>query len=330
MTVRICLRCDWEGDTKRATCPKCGVPLYVVGAPTSRAAVTPARGDRHERSDDTVGLQPVAPSDAPPPRSDPPSSGAEALGSSARSGRSAAAFVVGAFVLVVALVSQFDANGDRSAPAASPGAAQETPGGDGSPSPVASPASSGFLEPASPARSERVVGGVPFSFQLPTGSWGWERKGDISINKSIVGPQGAEAIIFWTTFPDGDIAEPCPELLGPRDGRSAADLAATVATAPGTKLIAGPSNVTLGGRAAKHVVLVLRERVGCGPGVFFRWQAVEGGALWPRTPLGSTIRAWIVDADGTLIFIGAATNKQADADLEREVEQIVQSIRFEA
>jgi hypothetical protein len=78
------------------------------------------------------------------------------------------------------------------------------------------------------------------------------------------------------------------------------------------------------------VALVLRERVGCNPGVFFTWQDKEGGALWPRTPLGSTIRAWTVDVDGTLIFIGAATNEQADADLIREVEQIVRSIRFEA
>ena len=172
------------------------------------------------------------------------------------------------------------------------------------------------------------MGGVRLSFRVPTS--GWERFGDISINKSVVGPQGAEAIVFWTSFPDGDIADPCADLLSPRDGRSAADLAAAIGTAPGTELVTGPSDVTVGGLSAKHVVVIVHERVGCNPGVFFRWQDVEGGALWPRTPLGSMIRAWVVDVDGTLIFIGAATNRQADADLEREILQIVRSIRFDA
>jgi hypothetical protein len=172
-----------------------------------------------------------------------------------------------------------------------------------------------------------VVGGVPLSFRVPT--YGWERFGDISINKSIVGPQGAEAIIFWTTLPDGDVAEPCADLLGPRDGRSAADLATAIATAPGTELITGPSDVTMDGRAAKHVELIVRDRVGCDPGFFFAWKDVFAGALWPRTPIGSTIRAWTVEVDGTLIFIGAATNKQADADLVQEIGQIVRSIRFD-
>jgi hypothetical protein len=331
MTMRVCLRCDWEDDTRNAKCPNCGISLYVVGAPTSSAAVTPAGDDRQERVDDPVDMEPVVTSDTPPPRSDPPSSGTDARGPSGRSGRSAAAFVVGALVLVVAMVSQFDATGDRSAPAASPDAAQETPGGDGSPSPVALPsaASSGFIEPVPPARSELVVGGVPFSFRLPARSRGWERFGDISINKSIVGSQGAEAIIFWTTFPDGDIAEPCAVLLDPRDGRSAADLAAAVATAPGVELVSGPSDVTLDGRAAEHAVLIVRERVGCDPGFFFSWEDVYAGAFWRGTPIGSTIRAWAVDVDGTIVFIGAATSKLADADLEREVEQIVGSIRID-
>jgi Protein kinase domain len=193
------------------------------------------------------------------------------------------------------------------------------PASDGSPAPV------GLVAPGS--RHALTVDGVPFSFRVPTP--GWERFGSISINKSTVGPQGAEAIIFWTSFPDGEYADPCANLLSPRVGRSAADLAAAVSTVPGTKLVRGPSDVTVGGRAAKHVVLTVRENVGCDPGFFYTWEDLEVGALWPETRPGDTIRVWIVDVDGTRLFIEAETTGQAGSDLEQEVQQIVESIRFD-
>jgi hypothetical protein len=183
--------------------------------------------------------------------------------------------------------------------------------------------------------------GVTFSFRVPkTVGWsGWERfrslptdtspGGPISLNKSIVGPQGAEAIIYWTSFPEGDHADPCARLLNPPVGASAADLAVAVSTAPGTKLVKGPSDATLDGRSAKHVVLTVRENVGCDPGFFYTWRDIEGGALWPTTDVGDTVRVWIVDVDKARLFIAAETTRQADADLEREIQQIVKSIRFD-
>ena len=103
------------------------------------------------------------------------------------------------------------------------------------------------------ARRTVTEQGVRFSFNVPTTRpqgttsccvWvGWERfssistrkspGGPISLNKSFEGPQGAEAIIYWTSFPKGDYADPCARLLGRSVGRSAAALAAAVATAPG-------------------------------------------------------------------------------------------------
>jgi hypothetical protein len=187
------------------------------------------------------------------------------------------------------------------------------------------------------ARRTVTEQGVRFSFTVPT--VGWERfssistdksaGGPISINKSIVGPQGAEAIIFWTGFPDGDYADPCARLLSPPVGSSAADLAAAVSMAPGTKLLTGPSNVTLGGRPAKHVALTVRENVGCDPGFFYSWRDRYVGALWPKTGGGDTITVWIVDVDGTRLFIEAETTKGFSRDLEQEVQRIVESIRFQ-
>jgi hypothetical protein len=172
-----------------------------------------------------------------------------------------------------------------------------------------------------------TVEGVPFSLSVPTS--GWERFGSLYISKNTVGPQGAEAVIFWTSFPDG--AYPCAHLLlpGHPTAPSVADLATAVSTARGTELIAGPSDVTVGGRAAKHVVLTVRDDVGCRPGYFFGWQQHREGAFWAETEPGDTIRVWIVDVNGTRLFIEAETTKQAGSDLDREIQQIVESIRFD-
>jgi len=240
---------------------------------------------------------------------------------SARVALAAAAVVVAVVVLMGVVVTSGDDADRQSRPA---GAPPSQPGVGSSEDPLV-------------ARHAVTEQGVRFSFRVPT--VGWERfssistdksaGGRISVNKSIVGPQGAEAIIFWTSFPDGDYADPCAGLLSPPVGPSAADLAAAVSTAPGTKLVTGPSNVTLGGRSAKHVALAVREKVGCDPGFFYTWRDVNGGALWPTTGVGDTIRVWIVDVDGTRLFIEAETTKQAVGGLAQEVQQIVESIMFE-
>lgn len=180
--------------------------------------------------------------------------------------------------------------------------------------------------------------GVTFSFRVPR-TGGWEEfhslstdespGGPISLNKSIVGPQGAEAIVYWTSFPDGVYADPCASLLSPRIGASAADLAAAVSTAPGTELVKGPSDVTVGGRRAKHVVLKVRKDVGCDPGFFYAWRDIEGGPLWSFTSVGDTIRVWIVDVGGAHLFVAAGTTEQATAGLKKEIQQIIRSIRFD-
>jgi hypothetical protein len=236
----------------------------------------------------------------------------------------AAPVVVAAVVLMVVVMTSGD-HADRQSRAA--GAPPSQPGVGSSEDP--------FVASSRHAVTEE---GVTFSFRVPT-TVGWERfsststeksaGGPISINKSAVGPQGAEAIIFWTSFPDGDYADPCARLLSPRIGSSAADLADAVSRAPGSELATGPSNVTLGGRPAKHVTLTVRKNVGCDPGFFYAWREVNGGAFWGTTRVGDTIRVWIVDVDGTRLFIEAATTKQAVGGLEQKAEQIVESIRFE-
>jgi hypothetical protein len=203
--------------------------------------------------------------------------------------------------------------------------------------PGCSPPATGIDVSSAPGTKLAVTEqGARFSFRVSTRHWGrfcsltTEKSpgGPISLNKSIVGSQGAEALIYWTSFPNGDYADPCTRLLGRSVGSSAAVLAAAVSTAPGTEIVEKPSSVTLGGRPAKHLVLTVRKSTGCNPGFFYGWKAVNGGALWTTTAVGDTIRVWIVDVGGTRLFIAAATSVQANARLKREVNQIVESIRF--
>lgn len=185
------------------------------------------------------------------------------------------------------------------------------------------------------ARWTRTVEGVEFSFRADR-SWtagpitesadGVLRFGHLLISKSIEGPQGAEAVIFWTSMSDGP-ATPCGQWWGSPVG-SIGDFAAAVATARGTELVEEPSRVTVGGLPAQHVVVTVRQDIGCDPGFFYRWHAECRGPCWMESTVGDTIRVWFVDVDGTRLFFEAQTSTEADADLEREIERIVGSIRF--
>jgi hypothetical protein len=179
-------------------------------------------------------------------------------------------------------------------------------------------------------RNSWSIDGIQFTFNAPPGWQGFGHDHPNYVTKSNAGPQGAEAKIVWTTFPGGQSAEMCHYLASRSIGSSAADLAAAVAEVPGTEIVIRPSDVTVGGLPAKHVILVVREDVGCDPGFFFTYPNAPGGALWPETVPGDTIKVWIVDVGGTRFFIEGATHQDAGPELGQEVQGIVDSIRFDS
>jgi hypothetical protein len=184
--------------------------------------------------------------------------------------------------------------------------------------------------PATTTRLSRTVSGVAFSLVAPNPPWTPGGPSDgLYVSQSTVGPQNAEAVVLWTGFPDGDEADPCPRLLDPAVGASATDLAATVASAPGTELVRAPTDVRVGGRPAQHIVVTVREDLGCDPGYFYTWRDTAGGPFWAGTDPGTTIDVWIVDVAGTLLVIEAETTPQAGAEAHREIRQVLNSIRFD-
>ena len=124
-----------------------------------------------------------------------------------------------------------------------------------------------------------TVNGLAVSFSVPAtkslaelNKLSWTSYGSNYISKDIYGSQGAEAVVYWTGFPDDGWADLCSPLLSRPVGRSTADLAVAVSTSPGIHLVTGPTNVTVGGHPAKHVVLTVRKDLGCDPGYFYSWR----------------------------------------------------------
>jgi hypothetical protein len=294
----------------------------MVTPPPAEAASTAGNERR------APGLPGAEPSPEPP-RSEPQPADVPTPG---RSARPLAAVVAAALVLSVS-AGTWIASRDRGAP---PAHASDSPV-PASPAAAESPALTGPLASANeriPIQSvtpgvtyTRDLGDIAFSYRVPKRDWDLFRR--TSLNKSTVGPQGAEAMVFWSLFPDDDTTDPCLRLLGRRIEWSAAGLAAAVASAPGVELVTEPEDFTLGGQSATHLSLVVRERVGCRPGFFLSWHAPRAGPLWTEMVAGDAMDVWIAEVSGTIFVLAAATTDQADEPLFWEIRQIVASVRFD-
>ncbi len=207
-----------------------------------------------------------------------------------------------------------------------------TPQASPSPSPVAAFPPKGELAVGS--RQRLTGGGVPYSLSVPTS--GWTSNGEWGIDKSTgVGADDAGFILWPDEAPIGVYADPCAHVQGPPIGASAARLAAAVAALPGTDLVSGPSDVTVGGYPAKLVVLTFGEDADCNADgqisgeEFYLWYAPSDGNARYATELGATIRVWIVDVDGAIVWIDGETYKGAGPEPGQDIQQIVDSIVFE-
>lgn len=198
------------------------------------------------------------------------------------------------------------------------------PSTSSTPSPEATPRPSRWSD--SLERRTMTVDGIRFSFEVVKS--GWESYSSVLIAKSEEGPQGAEAIVYWARYPETTDVVACgPWANSPET--SVDYLANAVSTAPGIEVVEPISDVTIGGQPAKHLVVIVRERLGCDPGYFFNWRAQSGGALWQTTGVGDTLSVWIFDMRPTPFIVVAETNPEASHFLKDEVQQIVESIRFE-
>jgi hypothetical protein len=200
---------------------------------------------------------------------------------------------------------------------------------------VASPSANPRITPR-PVPDQLVAGrnalsidDINLSFVMPAN---WESFGSEFpnyITRSVAGPQGAEGQVMWTGYPPtGRFAGECAYLHDLNPAATVVALTEGVASVPGTEVVSR-SDVSVGGRAATKVVLIVQDDVGCDPGFFFNYPNLHGGALWPETVPGDTVRVWIVDAGPRLLVIEGKTHPVISSTLEEQIQGIVDSIRFE-
>jgi hypothetical protein len=169
-----------------------------------------------------------------------------------------------------------------------------------------------------------VRSGKAFSVDIPVS--GWFSNGSFRIFTG----SGQNSFIFWTDAPTNVYGDPCTkEPLDPPAGATPAELAAAVSSIPGTDLVDGPSDITIGGQPGTHVSIKIREDVACAPEGFLLWYAGDPAAgRWPDA-LGDTIHVWIIDVDGTNVWIDGEVGKNTVPELQAVIQQIVESIQFE-
>jgi hypothetical protein len=293
---------------------------------TTRIVRSWLRTDEHESAnrvvDDVLALLDTTPQR----RSWWPARRISDMNNLARLAIAAAAVVVVAVVGINMLPGSGGVGGSGPTPVASP-----SPTTAPSASPLASqqssqPTPAAVLPPAGKlaiGRHDLMLNGVSFSLAVPSG---WNSNGTFGIDKDSDPGSFRAGFIFWNDPADGIFSDPCTQKQGPPVGPSGADLASAIANMPGTTAI-GPTDVTVGGYPAKLVVVKIPDVAACAAQNFYLWwDEVLTGRY--ATELGSTIRVWIIDVNGTLIQLDGETSKDAGADVGQEVQQIVDSIQF--
>ena len=211
------------------------------------------------------------------------------------------------------------------------------PGPSSLESPTQAPTATPAATPAAfPPPGELAIGrhsmtltGHRLSIEFPTA--GWLSNGQWGIDRGVTAPDSAGFILWPDSAPDTVFTDPCSETpMSPLPGTSAVELAAAVAGVPGINLVSGPSEVTVGGYPAQHVVFTVPNDIGCAPDHFYLWEDLDTpGSARYATQLGETYYIWIIQVDASVVWIDGETFVTSNAATVQEVQDIVNSIRFE-
>jgi hypothetical protein len=231
----------------------------------------------------------------------------------------AAAVVVAAGVVLLLPGSSPDKSGASTGPTTVPTVAQ-SPAGSPAPSPTAAPLAFPRPGPLAIGRHAMTRSGIQMSVEVTADGWG-SLSGGVKFTKNL---QDA-AFIFWVDAPDGVYVDPCAQVKGPTSTDPAV-LAAAVADLPDTELVAGPTDVIVGGEPAKEIEIRIASEPAC-PTALYLWYEEEIGGRWASAN-GDTMIVWIIDVEGTLVWIDAEIRDDAPPELEEELRAMVDSIEF--
>jgi hypothetical protein len=173
-------------------------------------------------------------------------------------------------------------------------------------------------------RYQAVSAGISYSFFIDES--GWRSNGDYNLTK---GPLDGDAgLIFWTEPPLGAMGDPCGNRRQTAAGPTARELADAMAGVPGLEVVLAPTNASVGGHVAQHLVLHVPDALPCSPSSYYLWYAEAQGQQRYASGLDSTIYVWIVDVPGGRLVIDADTLSTAPETAADEIQAIVDSIQF--
>ena len=251
----------------------------------------------------------------------------------------AAAAIVVVAVAGVAIFNRESPPGLIVTPTPSPSPSLETavpsPSASTQPEPTLQALDSVPVGPVAVGRHAVSQDGVRFSFEIATRGWTSNAGAFPEGANLLLGIRGQpNAAWFLTWGIDGVYADPCNGEPAPVAGPTAADLAADVAGMPGIELVEGPTDVTVGGQPAKHLVIRIPRDIPCPADAFRLWYvdaACDGDdpcSRWVSAPQ-ETHHIWIVDADGGRVWIEAETYINPTPGTVERVQAIIDSIEFE-
>jgi hypothetical protein len=61
----------------------------------------------------------------------------------------------------------------------------------------------------------------------------------------------------------------------------------------------------------------------------YAWAWADGGAMWSETRPGDTVRVWVVDVDGLVLFLEEISHDDAGPSAAEDIQTIVDSLQFE-
>lgn len=199
--------------------------------------------------------------------------------------------------------------------------------------------SEGRLTPGT--RYSVSVGGVSFTFAVP--STGWQSDGDSFLTGHAESSDHA-ALWFFTTLAmyNGPIVipaafdDPCAHDSFQTYDASLAGQAEALSAIPGTEPVEGPSEVTVDSHPGLVTAIAIPSDPGCKNSDFWLLFNADCGAPdlacsnYPNW-LGEVIREWMIGVEGETFNVRATVRfpDEASPELDAEIQQIVDSIRFE-
>ena len=164
---------------------------------------------------------------------------------------------------------------------------------------------------------------VEFTADLPAG---WEN-GGFGAGKDAQEPSAG--LSFVVSHVENTYEDPCAHVTRtPKIGSTVDALVTAFREIPHTSATE-PVETTIGGIDAKYIEVAIPSSLPCEPNEFDLWS--EGpGAHWWVQKLNETARIWVFEANDERVAIVAHTYPNTSDELITELEEILDSIAFDA